>query len=128
MDKLYHTKPIMGPVLPSHPAAKPGWVDASVTNLMGLVPASAAHYMAAVKVNNALMFAIVDTGGARTMMDVTVAEKLGLPVERATKGRKFGSFWGPGSKEVYYYGKVRGPVRIQVSEAVSYTINKIKVL
>ena len=38
MDKLYHTKPIMGPVLPSQPAAKPGWVDASAANLMGLEP------------------------------------------------------------------------------------------
>ena len=62
------------------------------------------------------------------MMDVQVASKLGLEMERATRHQKFGSFWGPGGKEMFYYGRIKGPVTIRVAEGVEYTVDEVKVL
>jgi hypothetical protein len=72
--------------------------------------------MATVEIGDKLLNAIVDTGGARTMMDKTVVEALGLPIDKATKRRRYGSYWGPGGKETYYYGRVPGPVRVKIDE------------
>jgi hypothetical protein len=71
---------------------------------------------------------IVDTGGARTMVDKTVARELGLPIERATRRRKFGSYWGPGGKETYYWGRIPGPIEIRLSDKVKYKFNEIKII
>lgn len=71
---------------------------------------SPAHYSALVMIGGALTEAIVDTGGARTMLDASLATTLGLKVEVAGPGKWFGSFWGPSAKPIPYYGRVAGPV------------------
>jgi predicted aspartyl protease len=40
--------------------------------------------------------ALIDTGGARCMIDIETANKLGLEVEVATKEKNWGSYFGPG--------------------------------
>lgn len=62
------------------------------------------------------------------MIDRKAAEQLGLPIDRATKRRKYGSFWGPGGKQMWYYGRIAGPVKLQVSKDVSWDLAEIKVL
>ncbi len=62
------------------------------------------------------------------MIDRKAAEKLGLPIEKATKRRKFGSFWGPGGKQSWYYGRIAGPVTLRISRDVTLELAEIKVL
>lgn len=72
--------------------------------------------------------AIVDTGGARTMLDNLLADRLGLPVEVAGPGKYFGSFWGPSAEPIPYYGRVAGPIEIRFSQDVVFTLPEVKVI
>jgi len=72
--------------------------------------------------------ALVDTGGARTMVDEASARALGLEVELATPEKKFGAFWGPDSVPRDYLGRVRGPVSIKFADGLELTIPEIKVI
>ena len=62
--------------------------------------------------NNVLVEAIVDTGGARSIINEHTARELGLHVELAKATRGHGAFWGPGATPIKYYGIVPGPVHI----------------
>ena len=62
------------------------------------------------------------------MMDITVATKLGLRIDKATKHTRYGSFWGPGGKDTPYYGRVAGPITLRLAEGVEYVLQEIKVL
>ena len=88
----------------------PAWVSRGVVNGRGALRVTPTHYFAAVQIGNAFTEAIVDTGGARTMIDKALAEKLRLEVEVAGPGRWFGSFWGPAAQPIPYYGRVAGPI------------------
>jgi hypothetical protein len=67
------------------------------------------------------------------MIDKATAEALGLEIEVATKHKHFGSFFGPGTngsgnKNVYYYGRVKGPVTIQFGKLLSVVADELKVV
>ena len=70
---------------------------------------------------------MLDSGGARSMIDLQAAKKMGLPIERARKGKMFGSFFGPGNREIPYYGRIKGPVEVQVSAEAKLVIPQLKV-
>lgn len=99
-----------------------------MTNGRGILKISPAHYSALVAFGNSLTEAIVDTGGARTMLDASLAQRLGLPVEIAGPGKWFGSFWGPSASPIPYYGRVAGPIQVKFSGNVSFTLPEIKVI
>ena len=52
---------------------------------------------------------IADTGATRTLMDMATAHGVGLTMETAYSS-EFGMYFGPGSKEKPYAGRVVGPV------------------
>ena len=62
------------------------------------------------------------------MIDFATARSLGLRVERAKPGRKFGSFWGPNSQAQDYFGRVPGPVTLRFGRKVVVTVPEIKVI
>ena len=78
--------------------------------------------------NDVLVEAIVDTGGARSIIDEHTARELGLHVELATATRGHGAFWGPGATPIKYHGVVPGPVHVQFSHNVTLTLPEIKVI
>ena len=78
--------------------------------------------------NDVLVEAIVDTGGARSIIDEHTARELGLHVELATATRGHGAFWGPGATPIKYHGAVPGPVHVQDSHNVTRTLPEIKVI
>ena len=127
-DKILHSK-IAEIMPPQYEWSKiSSWASPDTENLLELVPHSSAHYMACGEINGRLINMVVDTGGARTMMDRTVASKLGLPIERANKKIKFGSYYGPGGKETYYWGRVPGPVIVRIAAGVELKLNEIKII
>lgn len=85
-------------------------MDPSTQNQLRLLPYSSAHYFCTAELHQQAIHAIVDTGGARTMIDREAAERLGLQIDKATKRTKYGSYWGPGGRETFYYGRVKGPL------------------
>lgn len=89
---------------------RPNWAPSGAKNGRGQMKISPAHYSALVMIGDALTEAIVDTGGARTMLDASLAKELGLKVEVAGPGKWFGSFWGPSAQPIPYYGRVAGPI------------------
>ena len=71
---------------------------------------------------------IMDTGGARTLVDVTMAKQMGLPIDKATKNRKYGSYWGAGGVETFYWGRIKGPIDIQLSADITVQVEEIKII
>jgi hypothetical protein len=64
-----------------------------------------------------LVEALIDTCGAKSIIDRATAEALGMEIEVATKEKHFGSLFGPGEngqqpRSTYDYGRVEGPVDI----------------
>lgn len=106
----------------------PTWAPKTVVNGRGILKINPTHYFAAVMVGNSVTDAIVDTGGARTMLDANLARRLQLPVEVAGPGRWFGSFWGPSADPIPYYGRIPGPVQIRFSAKVVFTLPEVKVI
>ena len=62
------------------------------------------------------------------MMDLNTATKLGLPVEVATKEKHFGSFYGPGNKPIYYYGRIKGPLDVWLDNETKLVAPEVKVI
>ena len=79
-------------------------------------------------INKVLVNMMLDTCGAKSMIDRKTAEELGFEVELATKSKHFGSFYGPGGKVVYYYGRIRGPIEVWLSSEVKLVAPEIKVV
>ena len=71
--------------------------------------------------------AIGDTGATRSLLDLASAKRMGLPVELAT-GQEFGTYFGPGSKETPYAGRVQGPVTLKLSSEVTLELRELKVI
>ena len=90
---------------------------------------SKAHYMATVIVFDKLMHTMVDTCGAKSMIDRRTAEELGLKIELATKDRHFGSYYGPGNENgAYYYGRIKGPLKVDMGSNVRLNLDELKVV
>ena len=60
---------------------------------------------------------IGDTGATRTLMDMATARGVGLTME-TVHGLEFGTYFGPGSKEKPYAGRVVGPVVLHFGKEV----------
>ena len=110
-DKVYLNKPPDKiSKAPVGSRTMPDWVSDDVINYRGLVPSSTSHYMALVKLGRGICEAIVDTGGARSLIDLDTAKTLGLKVEMANKN-DMGCFWGPGGEVMGYAGRIKGPIK-----------------
>ena len=64
-----------------------------------------------------VMEGIGDTGTTRSLMDLETARRVGLQIEVA-HGLEFGTYFGPGSKERPYAGRVVGPVVLRFGKEV----------
>jgi hypothetical protein len=71
---------------------------------------------------------MLDSGGAHSMIDLHTAEMLGLDVEKTTATKYFGCFYSASAVPTPYAGRVRGPVEIQFSEAVTFKLKELKVI
>ena len=71
--------------------------------------------------------AIGDTGAARSLVDMGSARSMGLPVQVA-RGSEFGTYFGPGSVEKPYAGRIAGPVAIRLSDEVHLEVSELKVI
>lgn len=98
--------------LPAGARGLPEWAPKGARNKRGLLPISRSHYIALVAIGGGFCEAIVDTGGARSMLDYDTAVALGLEVELSGGDKNFGSFWGPSGDPISYFGRVRGPVTV----------------
>lgn len=86
----------------------PEWAGKVKYNLLGRIPFTRCHFFAAVKIGEAMIEALMDTGGARSVVDKHTAAKMGLQVASGD----YGSFWGLGAGPVPYLGCVLGPIRL----------------
>ena len=64
-----------------------------------------------------VMEGIGDTGATRSLMDMEMARQIGLQIEVA-QGSEFGTYFGPGSKERPYAGRMVGPVVLRFGKEV----------
>ena len=84
--------------------------------------------MATVILEGKLIHTMVDTCGAKSMIDKKTALDLGFEVEVATRQKHFGSFYGPGDKVIYYYGRIKGPLKVHFSSDVHLNVPELKVV
>ncbi len=93
----------------------------------GDVRFDASQYICPVAVNGKLTLSIVDTGAHRTVIDLKMAGKLGLPVRRGAAD--FGKFSVPGSEAVHAYaGVVEGETLLQVGDKVVARVRNLRVI
>lgn len=97
-------------------------------NALERVRLSTSHFMGTVVINGTLVHAMIDTCGAKSMIDKRTAMELGFEVEVATRDHHFGSFYGPGDKIIYYYGRVKGPLHVHIDEDIYLMAPEIKVI
>jgi hypothetical protein len=127
-DKQLLATPVAAEKLPAGARGLPVWAPKGAKNGRGLLPISRSHYIALVAIGGGFCEAIVDTGGARSMIDYESAKALGLDVELSDGSRNFGSFWGPSGDPVAYYGRVKGPVNIQFTKDIVFRLPELKVI
>lgn len=75
-----------------------------------------------------MMMGLMDTGGARSMIDLPTAKRLGLPLKLRGDGEEFGKFWGPDAVMKDYAGIVTGPVCLRFSVEVTFTLPEVKII
>ena len=62
-------------------------------------------------INGACIKCIIDTGGARTMLDKATASAAGLSITLPGEGVEVGGYYSPSGGDItYYHGVVQGPV------------------
>jgi hypothetical protein len=98
--------------MPEDRQSLPDWVPEGVMNARGVCEVSKAHYTGLCKLGNGVIEVMLDSGGARTMIDLQTAEMLGLDVERTTASKYFGCFYSASAVPTPYAGRVRGPVTL----------------
>lgn len=76
----------------------------------------------------AVMECLLDTGGAKTMIDLGTARKAGLPLVYPTKERHLGFFYGPSGEPTAYAAVVEGPVHLRFGADVVLAIPELKVV
>ena len=64
------------------------------------MPIQKTHYLGLIELNGRVVEVILDSGGARTMVDKDTAVALGLRIEWASDSKFFGSFSGVTSTPV----------------------------
>ena len=64
-----------------------------------------------------VMEGIGDTGTTCSLMDLETVHRVGLQIEVA-QGSEFGTYFGPGSRERPYAGRVVGPVVLRFGKEV----------
>ena len=93
------------------------------------MPRSKAHFHAIIQLGDAVCEAVVDTGGAKSMIDYSMAKRLGLPVELAEVEGEFGRFYGPSADSlVGYHGRIPGPIKFKFDEKVEFELPELKVI
>lgn len=127
-DKVFMAVPVAAEKLPAGARGLPAWAPSGARNGRGLLPISRAHYTALLAINGAFCEAIVDTGGARSMIDYETAKALGLDIELADANKSFGSFWGPSGSPCEYFGRVKGPVELRFSSDVAFRLPELKII
>lgn len=120
--------PVSAEKLPAGAKGLPLWAPSGARNGRGLLPISRAHYTALLSIEGAFVEAIIDTGGARSMIDYETAKALGLNIQLADATQSFGSFWGPSGAPCEYFGRVKGPVEIRFSSDVSFRLPELKII
>lgn len=69
-------------VIPAPAGREPAqWAPREAINVRGRVDPGSNHFLAACTVNGVSTDVVVDTGGARTMMDVDTADAMGLDID-----------------------------------------------
>jgi hypothetical protein len=106
----------------------PSWAPKDCLNARGTGDVSAAHYTSLCRIGNGVIEAMLDTGGARSMIDLQTAEMLGLEVERTTSTKYFGCFYSASAVPTPYAGRVKGPVDVQFSDKVTFQMKELKVI
>ena len=87
------------------------------------------HFIGLVAINGDCTECIIDTGGARTMLDKATASAAGLSITLPGEGVEVGGYYQPsGGDIIYYHGVVQGPVQLRFSEDVVISIGELKVL
>ena len=66
-------------------------------------------------------------GATHTLMDMATAQGVGLTMETA-HGLEFGMYFGPGSKEKPYVGRVVGPVVLHFGKDVWVELREMKLI
>ena len=111
----------------TRPTHLPDWAQGYL-NFRGLVPLSPAHFYGTAAFNGSITDVLMDTGGSRTMMDITSARKMGLQIQLTDKEIHYGSWSGPGDKPQYYVGRVPGPILVRFDAAVVIPLAEIKLI
>ena len=106
----------------------PDWAPPGCQNVRGMTTISPAHYTAVCGLGKGVCDAMLDTAGARTMMDLKTAELLGLDVEKTTASKYFGSFISASAVPTPNAGRITGPVELQFSDNVKFHLKEIKVI
>jgi len=89
---------------------------------------SPSHYIALCGLGKGVCNVLLDTAGAKSMIDLQTAELLGLEVERTTASKYFGSFISATAVPTPYAGRVKGPISLRFSENVVFQIKEMKVI
>lgn len=66
------------------PIKPPVWAE-EIEKKIGIIPISRIHYVYIMVVNDVLHKAIIDTGGAFSIVHLRTAQKLRLPIQQETK-------------------------------------------
>lgn len=105
----------------------PAWAK-HMRNARGQIGWDHAQYIALVAIQENLVEALMDTGGACTIMDLDFAQKMGLPVRVQTQA-EFGMFTVPGrTAPLPYAGCVEGPIQLQFDEEVAIQLPHIRLV
>ena len=84
--------------------------------------------MVVVKLENTVVEAILNTGGAKTIISHDLARNLNWEVETPPEGKSFGSYLGPVGKLTQYFGHIQGPVGIRFGLDIMVNVREIKVV
>ena len=84
--------------------------------------------MVVVELENTVKEAILDTGGAKTIISCDLACNLNWEVETPPEGKSFGSYLGLGGKPSRYFGCIPGPMGIRFGPYIVVNVQEIKLV
>ena len=109
----------------------PAWAE-DCANLRGKLPLSRNHFTAVVAIRKGaarvVLEGLIDTAGARSMIDLDTAKLAGLPLTYPTANRSLGWFHGPSGVPTAYSAIVEGPVELQFTSDIRITLPELKVV
>ena len=98
--------------------ALPKWVTPGAEDHRDLVRTTPEQYVALVQLHTAVLKVICDSGCSRSCLDLASAQKMRLPIDTSPCG----TYFGPGSQELSYTGRVMGPVELRFSDEVKLSL------